>query len=829
MDRSVRRAASAAAVLGWCALTACLTRPVAKTQPITKTNFTTTIPNTAVDKIDLLFDIDNSASMRDKQDYLVRAIPDLVDRLLNPNCVDAGGATTVRSDNGVCPAGQSPEFRPVHDMHLGVVTSSLGSRLSDKIPGGLLCDPGIPGNDDQAHLLARGQPPEDAMGAPVRPVPDAVVPGYAPAPGGFLYWYPSSTPSPSPSAPAGLSAVTDPATLVADFGSMVSGAGAAGCGIESQLESWYRFLVQPEPYASLALQSVGGTPVATWEGVDTMILRERRDFLRPDSLVAIIVLTDENDSEVDVRSAPGTGYKFMARTYKPYRGTSACSADPARPDCMPCDANPTDPACAVPAGSTTGAVYSAANDWGYDANLRHVHMKAKYGRDVQYPIQRYAIGLTSPTVPDRNGEYPPDAGSYALGNNNCTNPLFAASLPDGSDTTEAALCNLPLGTRTTDLVYYAVIGGVPHELLHFVDGDPNASALTDDDWVRIVGRGPAAITMSSAPSYDYSNIDPHMIEDYRDRTVSYPFPVDSSKTGPLVPADAATGTSFNGREWVTDQQHSDAGAGAGGHVQPVDLQYACTFPLPTPRDCSQQVNLGACDCPATATGLSHAQVPSVCDDQNPTLQISAKAYPTIRELLVARLMGDRGIVSSLCPIHPADQGTTDHPDPLYGYRPAVTAIIDRLKVGLSSSCIPQRLTPDPVSGAVPCLVLVTLPESNGGSCDDPVCDPTHGLTKPPDDVLGRFCASVADPTKHSVCQLRQLTPEVEPSDFVAGSCSTDQTDPGWCYVTGVGHCAQSVIFSPTALPSGSLTSLQCIEQGATGTTAQLPPAAADGG
>jgi hypothetical protein len=611
---------------------------------------------------------------------------------------------------------------------------------------------------------------------------------------------------------------------------MVSGAGAAGCGIESQLESWYRFLVQPEPYASLALRSIDGKTVATWENVDTMILRERRDFLRPDSLVAIIVLTDENDSEVDVRAAPGTGYKLMARTYQPYRGTSACATDPASPGCVPCDVNPADPACAPPAGSTTPPVYSAANDWGYDANLRHVHMKAKYGRDVQYPIQRYAIGLTSKTVPDRIGEYPPDAGSYALGNNNCTNPLFAASLPDGSDTREGPLCNLPPGPRTPDLVYYAVIGGVPHELLHFVDGDPKASALSDDDWVRIVGRGPAAITMSSPPSYDYSNIDPHMIEDYRDRTtVAYPFPVDSSKTGPLVASGAPTAANFNGREWVTDQQDGDAGASTGGHVQPVDVQYACTFPLPTPRDCSQAANSEACDCPAESNHLSHAQVPSVCDDQNPTLQTSAKAYPTIRELLVARLMGDRGIVSSLCPIHPTDQGTTDHPDPLYGYRPAVTAIIDRLKVGLSSPCIPRRLTMDPADGTVPCLVLVTLPESNGGSCEDPACDPTHGLTAPPAAVLHDFCKNVDDATKHSVCQLRQLTPELDPSDFMGGSCATDQVDPGWCYVTDVGHCAQSVIFSPTALPSGSLTSLQCIEQGATGTTTQLLPAPADGG
>jgi hypothetical protein len=64
-------------------------------------------------KIDILFMIDNSAAMGDKQKYLGDAIPDLITGLMQP------GGTAV----------------PVHDMHIGVVTSSLGSR------GGDLCLP----------------------------------------------------------------------------------------------------------------------------------------------------------------------------------------------------------------------------------------------------------------------------------------------------------------------------------------------------------------------------------------------------------------------------------------------------------------------------------------------------------------------------------------------------------------------------------------------------------------------------------------------------------------------------------------------------------------
>src|SRR5580698_9938603 len=60
---------------------------------------------TTASKVDLLFDIDNSAAMGDKQVYLMQAIPDLLGRLVQPNCVDAtGNPTGQQSDiTGVCP------------------------------------------------------------------------------------------------------------------------------------------------------------------------------------------------------------------------------------------------------------------------------------------------------------------------------------------------------------------------------------------------------------------------------------------------------------------------------------------------------------------------------------------------------------------------------------------------------------------------------------------------------------------------------------------------------------------------------------------------------
>src|ERR1700690_4250652 len=51
----------------------CLSRPVTSQAPTTKDNFATTLRQSAIDKVDLLFDIDNSASMGDKQAYLSAA------------------------------------------------------------------------------------------------------------------------------------------------------------------------------------------------------------------------------------------------------------------------------------------------------------------------------------------------------------------------------------------------------------------------------------------------------------------------------------------------------------------------------------------------------------------------------------------------------------------------------------------------------------------------------------------------------------------------------------------------------------------------------------
>jgi hypothetical protein len=771
-----------------------------------------------VNKVDLLFDIDNSASMGDKQAYIEQAVPDLVTRLITPNCVKStpsttpGGPPTITivsqsAVGGACLMGGTLEFVPVHDMHIGIISSSLGPRgvdTTEDAVAGAVCVPnastgtpapggspfldGMPQlpthNDDRGHLLSRitptFAPPVTAAEAQQTAEQEAATFADVGAEN-FLDWFPEPQPfsytttatggidplgtkGPVLTPPAAalsypLGAIgMEPGTLEGDFAALVAGTHAYGCGIESQLETWYRFLIQPDPYGSID----ASTGHALWAGIDQTILQQRHDFLRPDSLVAIIVLSDENDSEIDVRSFGGEGYLFMDQTYKPLRGTSPCATDPGSSACTSCGnaSAAGDPNC----GGGNNA-YTAENDPSFFINLRHVHMQQRFGITVQFPLQRYVLGLTSPTVPDRDHEYPAGAASYqggtvldANGNVadpqdlNCANPLFAGSLPTGlgdpSDFAFAtAVCNAAQAgsaPRSPNLVFYAHIGGVPHQLLQLKPGEtdpvtgttcalmtpegtptspadcPQKDTLTVTDWTSILGAGLGAT--SGAGAFDYTGIDPHMIEAFDPNSPTEGRTSSTGATIPVVPAAGvpAPGTApapdpISGWDWETSTLFGTVPA----HALPVDVEYACIFPLmnsegvPTPRDCSGGLSdpLNSYECDCESLGLPPEAVPSVCGLKNPnapyaaagtpagpiqvqpstpptvvgndyTTQYFAKTYPTIRELTLANLMGTQGIISSLCPIHTVPSSTT-MPDQLYGYRPAINAIVNRLRTPLA--------------------------------------------------------------------------------------------------------------------------------------------------
>ena len=811
----------------------CLTRPVSKQEPTTKVNFSSTVSQQAVDKVDLLLVIDNSGSMGDKQGILAEAVPLLVNGLIRPKCVDKDGKPTGTTadplkstdDNYGCGApggGVEPEFRPVVDMHIGIIDSSLGSF------GGDIC-PDQGRLNSRAHLLNSG--------------PSGVLPQTEPLDkgknaGGFLAWYPQNKDNsdkarhPEPVVP-GIGAEADFANA---FGQLVKGVGETGCGLEAQLESFYRFLIQPDPWAKVTVdQGTLRASLGSETEVDAVLLKQRADFLRPNSLVAIIMLTDEQDSSADPLSVAGQGWAFMAsqfpgnqtvfrtdgRTTTAPRGTSVCSKNPGDPGCTSCGfaatCNASDPACAAiknDPNCANGGYYGPTDD---SLNVRFHRMKERYGIDPQYPIKRYVDGLKNLRVPNRKTEHILDKngvpGLYE-GTPACTNPLFAGKLPSepGDD-----LCNLPRGTRTPDLVFFAVVGGVPNRLifdgLESAASDADKIAIVSDPDKRAMNRAKWAKVLGEAPEvFNYSGIDTHMVESVNPRC---------ALDGTCLPPPSQT-RGDNG----TDPDH-----GREFDTQKDDLQYACTFEIlengaPKPRNCTTP----DCDCPPASKG-GDKKNPPLCgpsNDPNVGIQTRAKAYPTTREFMVVRDLGEQGIISSLCPI--TLKGAKD--SPIYGYNPAVQAIIDRLKNALTTQCLPQQLTRDE-KNLVPCLVLATLPQGDPATA----CD-QYGLKPPAPEILTKFREQqraesagggpgATDLSKLPVCQVTQ-------KDVPKGATCKDEVGAVWCYVENdgnnapAGRCPQALIFSNgSSQLAGARYSLQCIQQFGTGVAAGDPAAPAN--
>lgn len=507
---------------------------------------------TTASKVDVLFVVDNSATMADKQKVLAASLGTLLRRVAKPGA----------------------------DVHAGVITSSLGTM------GGDICEDTTAQNS-RAHLSTIG--PNDA------PVTAAAK--------GFLAY--------------GAGGSTDVESFVADAEKLVQGVGQQGCGLEAQLESAYRFLVQPDPWQDV---KVGATNQAELIGIDDVLLAQRKAFLRPDSLVVVVMLTDEDDSSPDPRSADGQGWAFSAQQFPGSsvfrddgksttapRATSACAQNPSSADCTSCwlaaTCNASDPACQKikndPECQKNGGYYASGED---PLNVRYHRMRQRFGIDPQFPLSRYVDGFTKLNVPNRTAEHAVSGtggalqtiGAYQTNNANCTNPLFAAALP-GSSTEE--LCNLPKGPRGKELVLFAVIGGAPESL-----------ATASPDWTKLLGANPTAATPAGQ--------DPHMVQSITAR--------------PGLPAPTATrgdnGTDVvHGREWSTNGN---------------DLQYACTFALAAPRTCVAYDSSCECNDPNRNPPLCGATLGQ---------QLRASAYPTIRELRVVKDLGDRGIVGSICP------------------------------------------------------------------------------------------------------------------------------------------------------------------------------------
>jgi hypothetical protein len=778
---------------------ACLDRPVGQIEPRTSNAFSERLSATRVDKIDLLFMIDNSASMADKQAILAEAIPDLVNRLVRPSCVATtvvDGVSTTSTPvppnaDGSCPAGLVAELQAIDDIHIGVITSSLGGHGADA------CVPATTGDlahaaevDDHAHLLTR----TDVTG-----VQATTWDGTA----GFFQWDPEGKQSPPGEADVG--------SLVAAFGSVVRGAGQAGCGYEASLEAFYRFLIDPNPPLTVGRPAALGGPVAT-AGIDDDLLQQRAEFLRPDSLVAVVVLSDENDCSTadtilpatltrrsdDGTEGPAEGWDLSANAEYPANylmaqqlngkvrfpqrsGTSAC-VDPSSPACTDCfRSNNTGPGCRE---------LPAAED---SPELRCWDQKRRFGVDMLYPVQRYVDGLREAKVFDLRD--PRSAADLAAGVPRppaplVDNPLYQdlpylryhaleRALAEESidqatfDAKTKRLGNAgkrpPFAARGNDAVFFAGIVGVPwQDIARKKDDLTQGYAIAAEvKWERLR-------TTDGVPPTD-----PLMREANTPRSGVHPV------TGETI--GLTSNNAINGHEW------SSEGA---------DLMYACRLPLPEPRSC---VGARNCECdyeldptkpdPIGTQARADAAHNPLCqkDAASPfgTTQHWARAYPGSRFVEVMHRFQSGSIIASICTPNLEDKARSD-----YGYRPAVGAIIDRLKNQLSNKCTPRKLAVEP-DGKTPCLVidarLPSLPASGEApafvpeaadvaacrACDRPGRKPLAASSNI--ETLLRRNADVA--AYGCLCEVEQLTGASRDACVVGDTSVGPGADvQGWCYV-----------------------------------------------
>jgi hypothetical protein len=745
---SARNSKSALALCMFAGVTAaslwgCIDRPLALQQPITSRQSVKTLPNASIEKIDLLFMIDNSVSMADKQLILAEAVPDLLSRLTRPDCVSFDTGDRINGKTVVdCPAGYHREFKAVEDIHIGVVSSSL------EMPGSETCE-------KQADVgLVTRKPGEEGPGADIN--------GKR-----FIEWDPSHP---------------DQSTEM--FKDLVRGVGESGCGYEASLESWYRFLVDPNPPSTWL-------PEPCWEGddeircrvpgpVDTKILEQRKAFLRPDSLLAIIMLTDENDCSIN---PIGQGWYASSDTTVISRGTAACDTDPDSDECMNCGdlrLEGEHPECAIPPEIVESQ---------FTRNLRCWDQKRRFGRDFMYPIERYVRGLTETHI------------------DGVLNPIFCPEL-DPSDPT-GQTCKTAL--RPRDFVFLGGIVGVPWQ-----DIANNPQNLGDryrsSDQFGMTASQLEANELSVPGGVDETRTLWDVVlgpthENHAQVASEGPFdPLMRESVKPREGTNPALGVEL-ARPDVTDPMANPINGHEWNAGLDAQLQFSCIFDLPQPFECDKW----QCDC-ESPEGKNNP----LCQDAQggySTTQRRAKAYPGLRQLAVLKGIGEQGIAASICP------ATMDDSRPDYGYRPAVSAIVDRLSEALSGTCWDEELEPDDV-GNVPCVVL----EATRGEVDNDgnaTCDPCEGIRSDPSPASWAAVSTQAlfkENKMNCLCEVAQA-----PSDSGALRACIEQNevDPaneGWCYVDpetdelanrdALGSCRRMIRFVGDPRPN-SLTFIQC--------------------
>ncbi len=239
-------------------------------------------PRDETDKLDLLFMIDNSGSMRDKQQQIISQITPPVEQLLNPPCISTANTSPHPCSDPLSP-GERRIFRPLRDLRVAVISSDLGTPGST-VPG---CDDSDFGDNGRLNPIRNGPAlASHRPWAPLRPNAEQAPREYRPESCGtdenrfppFISFC-SNTADPSCLSPLANGSTRELPQFV-DWFRCNAGLFINGCGLEAPLESVWRALIENDA------RDVPDN------------LAPNAGFLRTNAVLAIVVLTDEEDGSV---------------------------------------------------------------------------------------------------------------------------------------------------------------------------------------------------------------------------------------------------------------------------------------------------------------------------------------------------------------------------------------------------------------------------------------------------------------------------------------------------------------------------------------------------
>ena len=245
--------AATALLLGCISLSACLDRELKPLNPCLVSSVSRRVSVNNIDKVDILFSVDNSGSMAEEQNSLKSQFPKMITVL----------TTGMRTPNDPNP------FPPTKDLHLAVVSTDMGAMGQVNVMG---CDTNG-GDDGRLQNVPRG-----TIGC------QASYPAFLAYVGGR----------------------DTPQQIATDF-ACIAELGTGGCGFEQQLEAPFKALwpsvyidergnaQRENPYTFL-----GNTPQQQLGRGDQLPPEGSKGFVRSDvnlglSLLAVVLVTDEED------------------------------------------------------------------------------------------------------------------------------------------------------------------------------------------------------------------------------------------------------------------------------------------------------------------------------------------------------------------------------------------------------------------------------------------------------------------------------------------------------------------------------------------------------